>query len=47
MMPTIVQMWLLIQWRDYAFSIDLKNAYLQIPIVKHHHIFVWLATQTL
>ena len=32
-------MWQLIQPGDYAFSIDLKNAYLHIPIVKHHHHF--------
>ena len=32
------------QQGDYAFSIDLKVAYLHIPIVKHHHCllpFVW------
>ena len=35
-MPTIRQVWLLIQQGDYAFPIDLKNAYLHVPIVKHH-----------
>ena len=37
-------MWQLIQQGDYAFSIDLQDAYLHVPIVKHHcHFlyFVW------
>ena len=25
---------------DYAFSIDLQDAYLHVPIVKHHHHFL-------
>ena len=28
-----------VQCGDYAFSIDLQDAYLHIPIVKHHHRF--------
>ena len=32
-MPTIRQVWLLIQQEDYALSIGLKDAYLDIPIV--------------
>ena len=43
-MPTIRHVWQLIQDDDYAFSIDLQDAYLHIPIVKHHcHFlqFVW------
>ena len=43
-MPTLKQGWQLIQHGDYAFSIDLQDAYLHIPIVKHHcHFlhFVW------
>ena len=43
-MPTIRHVWQLIQCDDYAFSIDLQDAYLHIPIVKHHcHFlqFVW------
>ena len=32
--------WQLIQCGDYAFSIDLQDAYLHIPIVKHHHHFL-------
>ena len=43
-MPTIRQVWLLIQHGNYTFSIDLKDGYLHIPIVKHHHhflCFVW------
>ena len=35
-MPTIRHVWQLIQHGDYAFSIDLQDAYLHIPIVKHH-----------
>ena len=30
----------LIQHGDYAFSIDLQDAYLHVPIVKHHHHFL-------
>ena len=30
----------LIQHGDYAFSIDPQDAYLHIPIVKHHHCFL-------
>ena len=43
-MPTLKQVWQLIQQGDYAYSIDLQDAYLHIPIVKdHHHFlhFVW------
>ena len=43
-MPTIRHVWQLIQHSDYAFSIDLQDAFLHIPIVKHHlHFlqFVW------
>ena len=43
-MPTLKHVWQLIQHGDYAFSIDLQDAYLHIPIVKHHHgflHFVW------
>ena len=39
-MPTNRHVWQHIQWGDYAFSIDLKDAYLHIPIVKHHHQFL-------
>ena len=39
-MPTIRHVWQLIQHGDYAFSIDLQDAYLHIPIVKHHHCFL-------
>ena len=42
--PTIRQVWQLIQLGDYVFSIDLKDVYLHIPIVENHcnflH-FVW------
>ena len=43
-MPTLRHVWQLIQRGDYAFSIDLQDAYLHIPIVKHHchfSCFVW------
>ena len=39
-MPTLKHVWQLIQHGDYAFSIDLQDAYLHIPIVKHHHHFL-------
>ena len=39
-MPTIRHIQQPIQCGDYAFSIDLQNAYLHIPIVKHHHHFL-------
>ena len=35
-MPTIRHVWQLIEHGDYAFSIDLQDAYLYIPIAKHH-----------
>ena len=38
-MPTFKHVWQLIQHGDYAFSIDLQDAYLHVPIVKHHHHF--------
>ena len=43
-MPTLKHVQQLIQHGEYAFSIDLQDAYLHIPIVKHHcHFlhFVW------
>ena len=43
-MPTLKNVWQLIQQGDFAFSIDLQDAYLHVPIVKHHcHFlhFVW------
>ena len=39
-MLTLKHVWKLIQHGDYAFSIDLQDAYLHIPIVKHHHHFL-------
>ena len=39
-MPTIRNVWQLIHHGDYAFSIDLQDAYLHTPIVKHHHHFL-------
>ena len=39
-MPTIRHVQQLIQHGDYAFSIDLQDAYLHIPIVKHHCHFI-------
>ena len=43
-MPMLKHVWHLIQHDDYAFSIDLQDAYLHILIVKYHcHFlcFVW------
>ena len=43
-MPTLKNVWQLIQQGDFAFSIDLQNAYLHVAIAKHHlHFlhFVW------
>ena len=39
-MPNIRQEWWVFQQGKYAFSIDLKDAYLDVPIVKHHHQFL-------
>ena len=39
-MPAIKQVWQLNQQGDYAFFIDQKDAYLNVPIVKHHHHFL-------
>ena len=39
-MPTIRHVWQLIQHGYYAFSIDLQDVYLHIPIVKHHNHFL-------
>ena len=44
-MPTIRQVWLLIQQGDYAFPIDLMDSYLHISIVKHYHNFLRLVWQ--
>ena len=38
-MPTVKQVWQLIQLGDYAFFVNLKDAYLNILIVKHHRSF--------
>ena len=43
-MPSLKNIWQLIWQDDFAFSIDLQDAYLHVPIVKHHHhflCFVW------
>ena len=39
-MPTLKHIWQLIQQGDFAFSIDLQDAYLHVPTVKHHHHFL-------
>ena len=39
-MPTLKNVQQLIQQGDFAFSIDLQDAYLHIPIVKHHYYFL-------
>ena len=40
-MPTLKHVQQLIQHGDYGFSIDLQDAYLHVPIVKHHHFFTF------
>ena len=32
--------WQIIQCGNFAFSIDLQDAYLHIPVIKHHHCFL-------
>ena len=44
-MPTIRQVWLLIQQGGYDFPINLKDAYLHITIVEHHHHFLHFVWQ--
>ena len=39
-MPTLKNVWQLIQQGDFAFSTDLQDAYLHVPIAKHHHHFL-------
>ena len=39
-MPTLNHVQQLIQHGDYAFSIDLQDAYLHVPIVKHYCHFL-------
>ena len=39
-MPTLKNVWQLIQQGVYAFSIDLQDAYLHVPIVKHYRHFL-------
>ena len=39
-MPTLKNVCQLIQQGDFAFSTDLQDAYLHVPIVKHHHCFL-------
>ena len=40
-MPTIRHVQQLMQHGDYAFSVDLQDVYLNIPIIKHHHHILW------
>ena len=44
-MPTIGQVWQCIQQGNYACPLDLKYAYLHIPIVAHHCCFLWFVMQ--
>ena len=47
-MPTIRQVWKLIQHCHFTFSIDLMDAYLHSPVVNHHgQFYACLAKQTL
>ena len=43
--PTIRHVQQLIQCADYVFSIDVKDAYLHIPFVKHHCCFSPMAAR--
>ena len=43
--PTIRHVQQLIQHGDHAFSIDFKDAYFHISIVKYHHHFLWFVWQ--
>ena len=45
-MPSIRQILHLIQQGKYAFSIDFNDAYLHIPIVKHHYQFYFCLCDT-
>ena len=44
-MSTIRHVWQLIQHSNYAFSINLQDAYLHIPIVKDDHHFLQFLAQ--
>ena len=46
-MPTVRHIWQLIQCGDYAFLVDIKDAYLHIPIIKHHHWFLKFVWQNM
>ena len=48
-MPIVKQVWQFIQQGYCAFPIDLREAYVHIPIFKHHHCYfrLCLPTQTL
>ena len=46
-MPTVRHAWQLIQHGNYAFSIDLQDASLHIPIVILCHFFICLAQYTI
>ena len=39
-MPSLKNIWQLIQQGDFSFSIVLQDAYLYVPIVKHHQCFL-------
>ena len=45
--PAIRHVWQLIHHGDYAFSIDLQDVYLHIPIVKHHCCFLQFVLQNM
>ena len=44
-MPSIREVWQLIQEGNYYFSIDLKDTYLHISILKYHLAFLWFVSQ--
>ena len=44
--PTIRFVWQLIHCGDHAFSIDIQDAYLLIPVIKHYHHFFYYLFET-
>ena len=46
-LTAIKQVWKLIQQDDYAFSVDLRDAYIDIPIFKHHCHFLHFVNRKL
>ena len=45
-MPSIRQVWYIIQQVDYSFYVAFHDVYLHIPIVKLHYQFSWFVLST-